>query len=63
MRNCLDRIGEYTNAERRRFKASRLVPDAVTRNLQTLADSSQRLSRSRAPSRRSPRANSPGFAA
>ena len=44
MRDCLDRIREYTNAERARFDASRLVQDAVIRNLQTLAESSQRLS-------------------
>ena len=44
MRDCLDRILEYTNAERMRFDASRLVQDAVIRNLQTLAESSQRLS-------------------
>lgn len=44
MRDCLDRITEYTNAERSRFDASRLVQDAVIRNLQTLAESSQRLS-------------------
>ena len=39
-RDCLDRILEYTNAERSRFDASRLVQDAVIRNLQTLAESS-----------------------
>ena len=44
MRDGLDRIVEYTNAERARFDASRLVQDAVIRNLQTLAESSQRLS-------------------
>jgi uncharacterized protein with HEPN domain len=44
MRDCLDRIHEHTNAERPRFENSRLVQDAVIRNLQTLADSSQRLS-------------------
>ena len=44
MRDCLDRILEYTHAERSRFEASRLVQDAVIRNLQTLAESSQRLS-------------------
>jgi uncharacterized protein with HEPN domain len=44
MRDCLDRILEYTNAERYRFEASRLVQDAVIRNLQTLTESSQRLS-------------------
>jgi len=37
MRDCLYRILEYTNAERSRFDASRLVQDAVIRNLQTLA--------------------------
>lgn len=44
MRECLDRVHEYTNSERARFDASRLVQDAVIRNLQTLAESSQRLS-------------------
>ena len=44
MRDCLERILEYTNADRARFDASRLVQDAVIRNLQTLAESSQRLS-------------------
>jgi uncharacterized protein with HEPN domain len=44
MRDCLDRIAEYTNAERSRFDTLRLVQDAVIRNLQTLAESSQRLS-------------------
>ena len=43
-RDCLDRILEYTNAERSRFDTSRLVQDAVIRNLQTLTESSQRLS-------------------
>jgi uncharacterized protein with HEPN domain len=44
MRDCLGRIHVYTNHERTRFDASRLVQDAVIRNLQTLAESSQRLS-------------------
>ena len=44
MRDCLDRIGEYTHFERTGFDTSRLVQDAVIRNLQTLAESSQRLS-------------------
>ncbi|KNZ32662.1 MAG: hypothetical protein AD742_10595 [Methylibium sp. NZG] len=44
MRECLNRIHEYTNAERSRFDASRLVQDGVVRNLQTLTESSQRLS-------------------
>ena len=44
MRDCLDGIAEYSNAERSRFDSLRLVQDAVIRNLQTLAESSQRLS-------------------
>jgi uncharacterized protein with HEPN domain len=44
MRECIDRIGEYTQWERSRFESSRLVQDAVIRNLQTPAESSQRLS-------------------
>ena len=44
MRDFLERIGEYTHFERTRFDTSRLVQDAVIRNLQTLAESSQRLS-------------------
>ncbi len=44
MRDCLGRIFGYTNAERGRFESSRLVQDAVIRNLQTLTESSQRLS-------------------
>lgn len=38
MRDCLDRIIEYTHSERVRFDSSRLVQDAVIRNLQTLAE-------------------------
>ena len=44
MQDCLGRIAEYTHAERSRFDASRMVQDAVMRNLQTIAESSQRLS-------------------
>lgn len=44
MRECVDRIDEYTGRERARFMSSRLVQDAVVRNLQTLTESSQRLS-------------------
>ena len=44
MRDCLNRILEYTNVDRSHFDASRPVQDAVIRNLQTLAESSQRLS-------------------
>ena len=38
MRDCIDRIAEYTNAKQARFDESRLVQDAVVRNLQTLAE-------------------------
>lgn len=44
MLECIQRIGEYTEGSRERFFSSRLVQDAVVRNLQTLAESSQRLS-------------------
>ena len=44
MRDCLERIHEYTDGERTHFEASRQVQDAVIRNLQTLTESSQRLS-------------------
>jgi len=44
MLDCIARIGEYTGNERERFFGTRLVQDAVLRNLQTLAESSQRLS-------------------
>ena len=44
MRECLLLIAEYTGHERARFEASRMVQDAVIRNLQILAESSQRLS-------------------
>ena len=40
MRDCLDRIRQYTNADRAQFDTSRLVQDAVIRHLQTLAESS-----------------------
>lgn len=44
MRECIARIAEYTGGERQQFEKSRLVQDAVVRNLQTLTESSQRLS-------------------
>lgn len=37
------RIDEYTNRERSKFYGSHLVQDAVVRNLQTIAESTQRL--------------------
>ena len=36
MGECLERIQEFTNGERARFDTSRLVQDAVIRNLQML---------------------------
>lgn len=44
MREYLERIHEYSAGERARFDASRLMQDAVIRNLQMLTESSQRLS-------------------
>ncbi len=39
----IERIHEYTGGDRATFLASRMVQDAVMRNLQTLAESTQRL--------------------
>ena len=44
MLDCLKRINEYTGHEKARFDGYQLVQDAVIRNLQVLAESSQRLS-------------------
>lgn len=44
MLECIARITEYTSDDEALFRSSRLVQDAVVRNLQTLAESSQRLS-------------------
>lgn len=45
IRECVERIREYTaGGDQATFYASRLVQDAVVRNLQTLAESTQRLS-------------------
>jgi uncharacterized protein with HEPN domain len=44
MGQCIERIREYTAGDRSHFEASRLTQDAVIRNLQTLTESSQRLS-------------------
>lgn len=44
MRECIERVREYTAGDRARFETSRLIQDAVIRNLQTLTESSQRLS-------------------
>ena len=42
VRECIERIREYTGNRRETFNRSRLVQDAVVRNLQTLAESTQR---------------------
>jgi uncharacterized protein with HEPN domain len=44
MQECIERVREYTAGDKARFETSRLVQDAVIRNLQTLTESSQRLS-------------------
>lgn len=44
---CISRIEEYTRGGRDEFFTSSLVQDAVIRNLQTMAESSQRLSQDR----------------
>ena len=44
IRRCIDRIRTYTNEGRAAFFSSDIVQDAVARNLQTLAESTQRLS-------------------
>jgi uncharacterized protein with HEPN domain len=41
---CLDRIKEFTEAGRDAFMSSRLIQDAVLRNLHTLTESTLRLS-------------------
>ncbi len=42
--DCIDRIDQYTKGGKSHFISSRLVQDAVVRNLQVLAESTQRLS-------------------
>jgi uncharacterized protein with HEPN domain len=41
---CISRIDEYVAGGREAFESSHLVQDAVLRNLQTMAESTQRLS-------------------
>lgn len=41
---CIEAIDEYLAGDSRRYLSSRLVRDAVLRNLQTMTESSQRLS-------------------
>ncbi len=44
IRERISRIAEYTNRGRAAFYDSHLIQDAVLRNLQTIAESTQRLS-------------------
>ena len=44
IQECIERIQEYTREGREAFLGTRMVQDAVVRNLQTLAESTQRLS-------------------
>lgn len=44
IRECLDRIKRYSRSGRDAFLADTLIQDGVIRNLQTLAESSRRLS-------------------
>lgn len=44
MLECIGRIERYAGDDRARFMQSEIVQDAIIRNLQTLAESSQRLS-------------------
>ena len=44
MLECIQLIGKYTQHDRDTFVGSRMVQDATFRNLQTMAESSQRLS-------------------
>lgn len=46
MLECIACIEEYTGGDAKNFFESRLIQDAVVRNLQILAESSQRLSES-----------------
>jgi uncharacterized protein with HEPN domain len=44
MLSCIDKILEYIGNDKEAFYQSTLVQDAVLRNLQTMAESSQRMS-------------------
>ena len=41
---CIERVEKYTEGGKNGFLASTLIQDAVMRNLQTMAESTQRLS-------------------
>ncbi len=44
IRECIERVEKYTADGKDSFLASTLIQDAVMRNLQTMAESTQRLS-------------------
>ena len=44
IRECIERITEYTSEGREAFFANTMIQDAALRRLQTLAESTQRLS-------------------
>ena len=44
MLECIERVLEYCEGGEASFRQSRLIQDAVIRNLQTMSESSQRLS-------------------
>jgi uncharacterized protein with HEPN domain len=41
---CIDKINQYTNNEKERFISDELIQDGVLRRLQTMSESTQRLS-------------------
>lgn len=44
IKECVDKIDRYSSEGRAEFFANTMVQDAIVRNLQTLAESTQRLS-------------------
>lgn len=44
IRDCLDRIAEYTESGQSAFLASRLIQDAVIRNLEVIGEATKNLS-------------------
>ena len=41
---CIDKINQYTDNDKKRFTSDDLIQDGVLRRLQTMAESTQRLS-------------------
>lgn len=58
---CIARIGRYTADGRERFLAEDMVQDAVIRNLQILAESTQKISEKQKAAPRSGMANNRGI--